>query len=69
MQVLGDRATVAFGAEPDIPDWANQVALNPARVPAQVRGDADVRAAADRFGRYVEPGMARLAEMAGMSWP
>ena len=67
MQVLGYRATVAFGAEPDIREWSNQVTLNPARIPSHLRDDAGVTAAVHRFGRYVEPGMARLAEMAGMS--
>ena len=42
MQVLGYRATVAFGAEPDIRDWSNQVALNPARIPSHLRDDAGV---------------------------
>ena len=42
MQVLGYRATVAFGAEPDIREWSNQVTLNPARIPAHLRDDAGV---------------------------
>ena len=32
MNVLGMRTAAAFGAEPDIADWADRVALNPARV-------------------------------------
>jgi NAD(P)-binding Rossmann-like domain len=67
MQVLGFRATVASSAERDIREWSNQVTLNPARISAQLRDDAGVRAAVDRFGRYVERGMARMAEMAGIS--
>ena len=33
MQALGGRAALAFTAEPDIKEWADRVALNPARVP------------------------------------
>ena len=34
MNVRGTRAAMAFGAEPDIKEWADGVALNPSRVPA-----------------------------------
>ena len=37
MQVLGGRAALAFTAEPDIKEWADRVALNPARVPPGAR--------------------------------
>ena len=33
MNVLGTRAAMSFSAEPDIKEWADQVALNPARIP------------------------------------
>jgi hypothetical protein len=33
MQVLGGRASLAFTAEPDIKEWVDGVALNPARIP------------------------------------
>jgi hypothetical protein len=69
MQVLGYRASTSFGAEPDITAWSNQVTMNPSRIPPGMRDDAAVAAAADRFRRYVEPGMARMAELAGSSQP
>ena len=46
MQVRGALATRAFGAEPDIADWANGCALNPARVEPGRRDDPDLAAAA-----------------------
>ncbi len=67
MQVLGYRASTSFGAEPDIAAWSNQVMLNPARIPPGMSDDAAVTTAADRFRRYVEPGMARMAQLAGSS--
>ena len=63
MNVLGFRATAAFGAEPDVAAWADGVALNPARVaPEQPRTPAlaDVRA---RVAAAVPPGLARLEEL------
>jgi hypothetical protein len=66
MQVMGYRATVAFGAESDIRAWSDRVTLNPARIPPERRGDPAVVAALDRFGAHVGAGMARMAEMAGM---
>jgi hypothetical protein len=66
MQVLGGRASLAFGAEPDIKEWINGVALNPARVPPGQATDADLAAAQDRFSAAVGPGMAAMAELAGL---
>lgn len=64
MTVLGTRATMAFGAEPDIQEWADAVALNPARVPRDA--DADVVAARARIAAAVRPGLDRLARLAQM---
>jgi hypothetical protein len=69
MQVLGTRAALSFGAEPDIKAWADRTALNPARIPPGLERDAAVTAASDRFRSAVTPGLARLAELAGMSDP
>src|SRR5690606_31611480 len=33
MTLLGTRAAMSFSAEPDIRAWADQVPLNPARIP------------------------------------
>jgi hypothetical protein len=66
MQVLGGRAATAFSAHPDIRSWAGRVALNPARIPPDRQGDADVVEATARFSAFAGPGMARLAELAGL---
>jgi hypothetical protein len=65
MQALGYRATVAFGAEPDIRAWSSTVALNPARVLPDLAGHADVTAAIARLDRHLGPGMRHLAELSG----
>ena len=65
MQVRGTLATRAYGAEPDIAEWANACALNPARIDASRRDDPAVLAAAARLADVAEPGLARLAELAG----
>ncbi|HEU5083881.1 MAG TPA: NAD(P)-binding protein [Acidimicrobiales bacterium] len=64
MQVLGALAVRSFGAEPDIADWANRCALNPARIDESRRDDPGVRAAAARLADVAEPGLRRLAELA-----
>lgn len=67
MQVLGGRAATAFSADPEIRAWANGTTLNPARIPPERQGDGDVVAATGRFRVWVGPGLARLAELAGLS--
>jgi hypothetical protein len=64
MQVRGTLATRAYGAEPDIADWANGCALNPARVDASRRDDPMVRAAAARLADVAERGLTRMAQLA-----
>jgi hypothetical protein len=64
MQVRGTIAARTFGAEPDIAAWANDCALNPARMEPSQRDDPAVQAAAARFADGVEPGLARMAELA-----
>jgi hypothetical protein len=66
MQVQGVQASRAFGAEPDIAAWANGCALNPARIDPSRKDDPAVKAAAARVGEHLEPGLARLAELAGV---
>lgn len=63
-QVRGSQATHAFGAEPDIAEWANSTVLNPARVVPGQETDPAVRAARVRLAEVSEPGRARLAELA-----
>jgi len=66
MQVRGTLASRTYGAEPDIAAWANACALNPARVEPWQRELPTVRAAAARLADVGEPGLTRMAELAGM---
>jgi hypothetical protein len=63
MNVLGTQATMAFSAEPDIKDWADRVALNPARIPPGYPGSAALDDARERLARHTKPGLAQLAEL------
>jgi hypothetical protein len=63
MTVLGTRAAQSFSAEPDIKAWANEVALNPARIPADHPGSSALDQALERLGRHTGPGLARLAQL------
>lgn len=63
MNVLGAQAAASFGSEPDIKEWSDRVALNPARVPPEHPGSAALDDARDRLQRYSGPGIARLAEL------
>src|SRR4051794_6779531 len=65
MQARGTVAARTYGAESDILDWANRCALNPARIQPSQRNDPAVAAAAARLADNVEPGLARMAELAG----
>ena len=66
MNVRGIRATQSFGAEPDIKAWADGVPLNPSRVPQERSADPEVVEALARLQASVRPGVARLAELAGL---
>jgi len=66
MQLLGGRASRAFTAEPDIKEWVDRLALNPARIPPGQATDAALVAAQERFSAAVGPGMAAMAELAGL---
>ncbi len=63
MNVLGTQAAMSFGSEPDIQTWADQVALNPARIPPEHRGSAALDEALARLQTHVRPGLARLVEL------
>src|SRR5262249_54769695 len=69
MQVRGADAARAYGAEPDIADWTNDCALNPARVQPSQRHDPAVQAAAARLANVGELGLVRLSELAGEPLP
>jgi len=64
MQALGGRASAAFNAEPDIKQWVDRVALNPARVPSAQAGDPELTAPAERYRAAVGPGLAALEGLA-----
>ena len=65
MQALGGRASLAFGAEPDIKEWVEGVALNPARVPPGHAADPGLAAAEERFRTAAGSGLAAMAKLAG----
>jgi hypothetical protein len=69
MQVRGMLATRTYGAEPDIAEWTNGCALNPARIHPSQRDKPGVRAAAARLGEQAERGLARMAELADEPLP
>ncbi len=67
MNVLGMRNAAAFAAEPDVKEWADRVALNPARVPPGYGPSAELDDATTRLQRHAGPGLARLAELMDQS--
>lgn len=69
MNVVGMRNAAAFGAEPDIADWASRVPLNPARVPPEHPGSAALDDARARLQQHTGPGLARLAQLGGLAGP
>jgi hypothetical protein len=69
MQVRGTIAARTFGAEPDIAEWANGCALNPARIEPNRRDDPTVKAAAARVAEHAALGLPRLAALANEPLP
>ncbi len=63
MNVLGFQNSASFNSEPDIKDWANGVPINPARVPPEHAGSAQLGAVLERVAAHATPGVARLAEL------
>jgi hypothetical protein len=59
----GNRATMAFSAEPDIKAWLDVISLNPTRVPAGYPVSAALDDARERLATYTPAGMAGLAEL------
>jgi hypothetical protein len=64
-QVLGAQAS--FRSASDVKGWADEVSLNPARVPPELAGSAAVRAAQERLHLVAGPGITGMRELAGMS--
>ena len=69
MQTRGTLAARSFGAEPDVAAWANECALNPARVTPAQRSEPAVQAVAARLAERAEQGLVRMAELAGEPLP
>ncbi len=65
MNVMGTRAALSFGSEPDIKAWADKVALNPARIPPDRRASSRLDYVLGRLQTHLNPGLARLAELSG----
>ncbi|MGY0390315.1 NAD(P)-binding protein [Nocardioides sp. WG-D5] len=63
MNVLGTQAAMSFSSEPDIKEWSDRVALNPARVPPGHPASAALDDARERLAKHTKPGLARLAEL------
>ena len=59
----GNRATMAFSAEPDIKAWVDGISLNPTRVPAGYPASAALDDARERLATHTPAGMAGLAEL------
>ena len=64
MNVRGTRASMAFGAEPDIAGWAATVPLNPARVPPGHPGSPELDRVRERLAASTAPGLAALEQLA-----
>ncbi len=63
MNVRGTQAVMSFMSEPDIKEWSNRAAINPARIPPEYPGSAALDDARERLAAHVRPGLARLAEL------
>jgi len=63
MNVLGTEAVLSFSGQPDIKEWSDRVALNPARIPPGHPGSAALDDARDRLATHTRPGLAKLAEL------
>lgn len=63
MNVRGFRASAAFGAEPDVKEWSDRVALNVARVPPEHPRTPELGAVLEALAAAVPAGVARLAEL------
>ncbi len=65
MNVTGVRSAAAFATAPDVKEWSDRVALNPARVPPGHPGSPALDDVRDRLQRFAPGGVARLAELSG----
>ncbi|WP_343061547.1 FAD/NAD(P)-binding protein [Nocardioides luti] len=63
MNVVGLQNSAAFNSEPDIKDWADRCALNPARIAPDHPGSPELDEAVARMRANVGPGLAHLAAL------
>lgn len=63
MNVRGSRNVARFSAEPDIKQWTDRIAVNPARIPPDYPGSPELDDAVGRLARHLAPGVERLAEL------
>jgi len=63
MNVRGTRASMALGAEPDIADWANGVAINPARIPPDQAASDELDRVRERLAAGTASGLEALARL------
>jgi hypothetical protein len=63
MNVLGTRNAMSFSTEPDMKEWSDRVALNPARIPPGHPGSAALDDARERLATHLRAGLANLAEL------
>ena len=57
------RNAASLSAEPDLRDWVDRVAINPARVPPDQPGSPALDAVRAAVGERTGPGLARLSEL------
>jgi hypothetical protein len=63
MNLLGTRNAMAFGSEPDIREWSNRVAINPARIPPEHERTTALDDALSRVQTYRDPALSNLARL------
>ncbi len=63
MNLRGTQAVLSFSGEADIKEWANRVAINPARVPPEHPGSPALDDARERLAKHLVPALTRLAEL------
>lgn len=63
MNLLGTRASMSFGSEPDIKAWADGVAINPARIPPEQDRSPELLDVLARVKFQVPRGLAGLARL------
>ena len=64
MNVNGTKAVMSFMSEPDIKEWSNRVAINPARIPPDYPGSHALDDARERLAANVGPALTKLADLA-----